>query len=141
MANRGSRQPTIAIKRVYDKPSAGDGLRILVDRLWPRGLSKAEAQIEAWPRALTPSTELRKWYAHDANRWAEFRRRYRAELAQQDDALAELRTMIKGRRATLLTATRELELSQAAVLREVLTKAPNVGRRRGGRTARVNSIT
>ena len=98
-------------------------MRILIDRLWPRGLSKAELKLDAWPRALSPSNELRKWYDHDPKLFAEFRRRYRKELAGQKEALGELRAMIKGRKATLLTATRELDLSHGIVLREVLEKA------------------
>lgn len=113
----------IGIKRAYDKPAAEDGLRILVDRLWPRGLSKSALKFDAWPRALAPSTALRKWYGHDPQLFTEFRRRYRDELAAHADELAALRTMIKGRMATLITATRELDLSQAVVLREMLEEA------------------
>jgi uncharacterized protein YeaO (DUF488 family) len=115
-------QPKIGIKRAYDKPESGDGLRILIDRLWPRGISKIALKLDAWPRALSPSTELRKWYGHDPALFAEFRRRYRAELAGEKDELAGLRAMIKGHRATLITATRELDLSHAVVLREMLDK-------------------
>jgi uncharacterized protein YeaO (DUF488 family) len=126
---RGSRKPkpkrrsqsrSIAIKRAYDKPAAEDGARILVDRLWPRGLSKAALKLDAWPRGLSPSTALRKWYRHDPQLFAEFRRRYRAELAEHKDELAALRASIKGRAATLITATSELALSHAEVLRELL---------------------
>jgi uncharacterized protein YeaO (DUF488 family) len=113
-------RPSIAIKRVYDDAAPQDGLRILVDRLWPRGLSKAALKLDAWPRDLSPSTELRKWYGHDPKLFAEFRRRYRKEIAAHKDKLDELRAMIKGRRSTLLTATRELDLSHAVVLRELL---------------------
>jgi uncharacterized protein YeaO (DUF488 family) len=112
----------IAVKRVYDHSDAGDGLRILIDRLWPRGLSKAKLKLDAWPKELAPSNELRKWYGHDPNRYAEFGRRYRGELAAHKDDLAALRAMIKGRTATLLTATRELDLSHAGVLRDLLKK-------------------
>ena len=98
-------------------------MRILIDRLWPRGLSKAELKLDAWPRELSPSNELRKWYGHDPRLFAEFRRRYREELAGQKEALGELRAMIKGCKATLLTVTRELDLSHGVVLREVLEKA------------------
>jgi uncharacterized protein YeaO (DUF488 family) len=118
-----SLRPAIGIKRVYDKAAGDDGVRILVDRLWPRGLSKAKLRLDAWPRALSPSTELRKWYGHDPKLFTEFRRRYRKELAGQKEELGALRTMIKGRKTTLLTATRELELSHAVVLRELLEKA------------------
>lgn len=116
------RVSSIAIKRAYDKPGAKDGLRILIDRLWPRGVTKTKLKIDAWPRALTPSTSLRKWYGHEPERFAEFRRRYRAELAEQADELKALRDMVRGRAATLITATREVDLSHAVVLREVLQR-------------------
>lgn|SRR5487761_209295 len=117
---RRSRSGSIAIERAYDKPDAQDGMRILVDRLWPRGLSKVALKLDAWPRALAPSTALRKWYGHKPQLFAEFRRRYRNELAGREDEVAALRASIKGRTATLVTATREIELSHAAVLRELL---------------------
>jgi uncharacterized protein YeaO (DUF488 family) len=110
---------TVRIARVYDEPASTDGLRILVDRIWPRGLSKADAALDEWCRDVAPSTGLRRWYAHDPARFAEFARRYRAEL-EGSDALAELRRVIGRRRATLLTATKDLAHSQAAVLRDVL---------------------
>jgi uncharacterized protein YeaO (DUF488 family) len=116
---RGS---SIAIKRAYDRPSPQDGVRILIDRLWPRGLSKAKLKIDAWPRELTPSTDLRKWYGHEPGRFSEFRRRYRAELAEHAKELAVLRATVKGRAATLITATREVDLSHAAVMREMLLR-------------------
>jgi uncharacterized protein YeaO (DUF488 family) len=112
----------ILIKRVYGPASAKDGVRILVDRLWPRGMSKASLKYAAWPKELAPSNELRKWYGHDPKRFAEFRRRYRRELAAHRDELAALRVKLKGRTGTLLTATRELDLSHATVLREILQK-------------------
>ncbi len=111
---------SIRIKRVYEEASAGDGVRILIDRLWPRGVSKTSLKYDAWPRELSPSNELRKWYGHDPKRAAEFRNRYLSELTAHPDALAALRAMVKGRTVTLLTATRELDLSHATVLREVL---------------------
>jgi len=116
----GSTPASIAIKRVYEPASAADGVRILVDRLWPRGVSKASLRFAAWPRELSPSNALRQWYGHDPQRAAEFRRRYLGELEAHRDELAALRATIKGRTATLLTATRELALSHAAVLRDVL---------------------
>jgi uncharacterized protein YeaO (DUF488 family) len=116
------RASSIAIKRAYDKPRPQDGVRILIDRLWPRGLSKAKLKIDAWPRQLTPSTDLRKWYGHEPARFAEFRRRYRAELAEHADELEALRAMVKGRAATLITATRALDLSHAAVMQELLQR-------------------
>jgi uncharacterized protein YeaO (DUF488 family) len=121
-ARRRRPSSRIAIKRVYDQPEAGDGLRILIDRLWPRGLSKASLELVAWPKELSPSNELRKWYGHDPQRYVEFRRLYRSELATHKDQLAALCATIKGRTATLLTATRELDLSHASVLRDLLNK-------------------
>jgi uncharacterized protein YeaO (DUF488 family) len=115
-------RPTIAIKRAYEKPAPQDGIRILIDRLWPRGLSKSKLKLDAWPRELTPSTALRKWYGHRPERFAEFRRRYSADLAQYPDRLGALRAMIRGHTATLITATRELELSHAEVLRRILLR-------------------
>ena len=95
-------------------------MRILIDRLWPRGLSKAALEHDLWPRDLTPSNELRKWYSHDPERAVEFRRRYIAELDAHRDELKALRAAVKGRKVTLLTATREIALSHAIVLRDLL---------------------
>ncbi len=123
-ASRTTRaSPSIAIKRAYEAPGASDGLRVLIDRLWPRGMTKAKLKIDAWPRELAPSTELRQWYQHDPDRYAEFRRRYLAELKVNGSSLADLRASLRGHRVTLLTATRELKLSHAEVLREVLSEA------------------
>ena len=121
-SRRGPATRRIAVKRAYDEPSAADGVRILIDRLWPRGITKAALKHDAWPRALTPSNGLRKWYGHDPERFAEFRRRYREELAAHQDEVDALRALIKGRTATLVTATRELDLSHGEVLREILEK-------------------
>jgi uncharacterized protein YeaO (DUF488 family) len=118
--NQPSASHRIGIKRAYEPPSANDGVRILIDRLWPRGITKAGLKLDSWPRALAPSTALRKWYDHDPQRFAEFRSRYRDELHAHPDELAVLRGPIKGRDATLITATRQLDLSHAQVLREVL---------------------
>jgi uncharacterized protein YeaO (DUF488 family) len=110
----------IRIKRAYDPPSADDGLRILIDRLWPRGLTKSKLKLDAWPKQLSPSNELRKWYQHDPEKFAEFRKRYLAELKAQAEGLDELRAAVKGQTVTLLTATKELDLSHAMVLRDLL---------------------
>jgi uncharacterized protein YeaO (DUF488 family) len=111
---------SIQVKRAYDPPGSDDGLRILIDRLWPRGLTKNALRLDAWVKHLSPSNELRKWYSHDPEKFAEFRRRYIAELEPQREALEELRETVRGRTVTLLTATKELELSHATVLRELL---------------------
>jgi uncharacterized protein YeaO (DUF488 family) len=124
MTAKPRKRSLLRVKRVYDDLEPTDGLRILIDRLWPRGLSKAKLKLDAWPRDLSPSTELRHWYNHDPARYAEFRRRYRAELAEHKEGVAELRKLIKGRVATLLTATSELDLSHGRVLRELLGRSP-----------------
>src|SRR5882724_10889939 len=111
---------SIRIKRAYDPPGADDGLRILIDRLWPRGLSKSKLKLDAWPKHLSPSNALRKWYQHDPEKFAEFRKRYVAELEAQGEGLGELRAAMKGQTVTLLTATKELDLSHATVLRDLL---------------------
>ena len=110
----------IGVKRAYDPREASDGLRVLIDRLWPRGIAKARLKLDAWVKHVAPSNGLRKWYRHDPEKRAEFRKRYRAELAAQPEGLAELRSVVKGRRVTLLTATRDLDLSHARMLRELL---------------------
>lgn len=110
----------IRIKRAYDPPEAGDGLRILIDRLWPRGMPKARLKLDSWAKHLSPSNDLRKWYQHDPGKFAEFRKRYAAELKAQGEGLADLRAAVKGRAVTLLTATKEIDLSHATVLRDLL---------------------
>ena len=110
----------IRIKRAYDPPGAEDGLRILIDRLWPRGLAKSKLKLDAWPKHLSPSNDLRKWYQHDPEKFAEFRQRYVAELKTEGEGLDELRAAVKGQTVTLLTATKELDLSHATVLRDLL---------------------
>lgn len=119
----------IAIKHVYDPPSPADGKRVLVDRIWPRGLRKDAAALDAWVKEVAPSTALRKWYGHEPARWPEFRRRYRAELAENPDALAELKALAASGTTTLLYAAHDGEHSNAAVLKEWLDKPPR------GRTA------
>jgi uncharacterized protein YeaO (DUF488 family) len=112
----------VRVRRAYDEPARGDGARILVDRLWPRGLSRQRAALDEWCKDVAPSTELRAWYHHDDERFAEFRRRYRAELRSGDqaDALAHLRQLSARRRLTLLTASKEPDHSHAAVLAVLL---------------------
>lgn len=108
--------------RVYDPPSDADGCRVLVDRVWPRGLSKDKAHLDEWCKQVAPSTALRKWYAHDPALFEEFRHRYRAELQEPEpaDALARLRSLAGEGPLTLLTATKAIEISQAQVLAELL---------------------
>lgn len=111
----------IRIRRVYDEPEDG-GTRVLVDRVWPRGLRKADSRIDAWRKDVAPSTALRRWYGHDPARFAEFRERYEAELAEAAEALEELRSLASRGPLILLTATREVTRSNAAVLADVLRK-------------------
>lgn len=109
----------IRIKRSYEPPAPDDGVRVLVDRLWPRGLKRSEARVETWLKEVAPSAELRKWFAHDPARWDEFQRRYRAELAN-NPTLGVLRELIRdSKRVTLLFATRDAERNNAVVLRDV----------------------
>ncbi len=112
----------VRVRRVYDKPEPGDGTRVLVDRIWPRGLTKANAALGEWCKNVAPSDELRKWYSHDPDRFAEFDRRYQRELKdpQRAEALAHLRELAKDLPLTLLTATRQPEISEAAVLAGLL---------------------
>ena len=114
----------IRVQRVYDPPSSDDGARVLVDRIWPRGLRKDTARLDHWAKDVAPSAGLRTWYGHDPAKFDEFRRRYIAELAEPGprEALGQLRALAESGRLTLLTATKELNLSQAAVLAELLTQ-------------------
>jgi uncharacterized protein YeaO (DUF488 family) len=118
--NRG-----ITYRRVYEETSPKDGKRVLVDRVWPRGMRKEDAHLDEWLRDVAPSTELRRWYSHEPSRFAEFRRRYLAELREprRQQAVDHLRDIASQDKVTLLTATRDVEHSQAAVLAEWLTSA------------------
>lgn len=115
MADRETR---IRTKRVYEAPTKGDGNRILVDRLWPRGVSKADARLDQWRRDLSPSTELRQFYGHQPERFAEFARRYRGELRRKQAraAVSDIIELAHHGTVTLLTASRDLDHSEAAVL-------------------------
>lgn len=112
----------VQVRRVYGEPEAGDGVRVLVDRLWPRGLAKADAHLDEWCKQVSPSTELRTWYKHDPDKFAEFGRRYRDELQEPEraEAVAHLRELAGKGTLTLLTATKEPGISEAAVLAELL---------------------
>ena len=125
----------IRVGRVYDPPSPDDGARVLVDRIWPRGLRKDAAHLDEWAKGAAPSTELRKWYGHDPAKFDEFRRRYLDELSgrEQRAELGKLRALAATRPVTLLTATREVEISQAEVLAQVLRQDP--GSDQGGDAA------
>lgn len=112
----------IAMKRAYEPADASDGYRVLVERLWPRGVSKEHARLDAWAKDIAPSPELRSWYAHDAARWAEFQRRYEAELraAEAQPVLDDLARRAQRGRVTLVYAARDGEMSSTAVVRRVL---------------------
>ena len=113
----------VALKRFYDEPAPGDGTRVLVERLWPRGLSKERAHIDLWLKEIAPSRELRTWFGHDPAKFAEFRRRYEAELADAagQAALTKLRDLAR-QEVTLVFATRDTQHSNAAVLRDLLLR-------------------
>ena len=110
----------VRLKRAYRPAAADDGVRILVDRLWPRGLKKSDAAIDRWIKDIAPSTALRKWFAHDPARWLEFRRRYAAEVRGRPDQLAELRAIVRKGPVTLVFAARDEVRNDAVVLRSVL---------------------
>jgi len=110
----------VRIRRVYDEPAAEDGKRILVDRLWPRGISKETARIDEWLKEIAPSDELRKWFGHDPARWNEFRERYRRELEAKTELLDQLRELAKKETVTLLFAAKDEEHNNAVALKELL---------------------
>lgn len=110
----------VKLKRAYVTPASADGTRILIDRLWPRGVMKANAAIDVWAKDIAPSTALRKWFGHDPARWQEFRRRYTEEIHQHGDRLDELRTLARKGPITLVFAAHDEAHNDAVVLREIL---------------------
>ena len=110
----------VRIKRIYDPPAPADGTRVLVDRLWPRGLAKDEARIDEWLKEIAPSDELRKWFGHDPARWEEFRERYRRELEARTEILDRLRALAGKGTVTLLFAAKDEKHNNAVVLKELL---------------------
>lgn len=117
--------PAIRLKRAYDEPARGDGYRILVDRLWPRGIKKENLELDAWAKSLAPSTELRKWFAHDPDKWTEFAKRYRAELKAENAAqtVRDLLASAKGAKTiTLLYGARDREHNEAIVLQALFER-------------------
>lgn len=111
----------IKIKRVYEKPSIGDGKRILVDRLWPRGLTKKKASIDLWLKDIAPSTELRKWFGHDSDKWKEFGKRYHIELKQNKEQVSLLKNQLKKGTVTLVYGAKDEKHNEALVLKKLLT--------------------
>jgi uncharacterized protein YeaO (DUF488 family) len=122
---RGS-LPRIRLKRAYEEPSPEDGVRVLVERLWPRGLTRERAAVDRWPKDVAPSSGLRRWFAHDAEKWPEFRRRYREELRGRPAELEELRRLAGEGPVTFVYGARDTEHNAAVVLRDVVE-----GQRRG----------
>lgn len=110
----------IRIKRIYEEPSEDDGLRILIDRLWPRGISKERANLDRWEKDLAPTTELRHWFGHDPNKWDEFQERYRAELADKGEALTQIKRDASKGVVTLLYAAKDEEHNNAVVLKQYI---------------------
>jgi uncharacterized protein YeaO (DUF488 family) len=115
-------KPDVRVRRAYDEPEPDDGTRVLVDRIWPRGLTKDKARLDLWFKQVAPSTELRKWYSHDPERFEEFGCRYREELkdAERAQGLKHLQELANSGTLTLLTATKDAEISEAAVLADLI---------------------
>lgn len=111
----------ISIKRVYKPAIKSDGKRVLVDRLWPRGLTKVEAKVDVWLKEVAPSTELRKWFGHDPAKWTDFQKKYKAEL-KGNPALAELKVVAKGGAVTLVFAAKDEDHNDAVVLKQILSR-------------------
>ena len=112
----------IKIKRVYEKPSKEDGMRILVDRLWARGLTKEKAAIDLWLKEIAPSTELRKWFAHDPKKWTEFRKKYLQELKDKEEQISIIKEHLKKEAVTLVYGAKDEEHNEAHVLEELLNR-------------------
>ena len=119
----------IAVKRVYDPVSRGDGRRFLVERLWPRGISKAKLQVAAWLKEVAPSTELRQWFSHDPAKWNEFQRRYRAELKKKPHLWEELLDAARRGALTLIFSSHDTEHNNAVVLKQFLESHLSQGRK------------
>jgi uncharacterized protein YeaO (DUF488 family) len=119
---------SVRIKRAYEAPSAGDGYRVLIDRLWPRGRRKADLRLDAWSKELAPSRELRTWFDHDPARWQEFRRRYRRELRQDSarELLRDLARRAKRGRVTLVFGAKDVEHNDAAALKTIIERSRHV---------------
>jgi uncharacterized protein YeaO (DUF488 family) len=113
---------TVKLKRVYETPSKEDGTRILVDRLWPRGLTKEKAKVDLWLKEIAPSTELRKWFGHDPAKWAEFKTRYKAELKNNPEQVKLLKVEVRKRPSTLVYGAKDEQHNEAFVLQELLNR-------------------
>ena len=113
----------LRIRRVYEPAEESDGMRVLVDRLWPRGLTKERAKVDLWLKDVAPGTELRKWFSHDPEKWVEFQKRYRAELRAKGEALGMLKKLAAKGTVTLVYAARDEKHNEAAVLQKILSRA------------------
>ena len=113
----------IRVKRIYEAPEPTDGYRLLVDRLWPRGISKEAASLDAWMKSVAPSSELRRWFAHEPSRWQEFKRRYAEELDRSPDLVTRILSLAGERPVTLLYSSRDTNHNQAVALAEYLDSA------------------
>ena len=118
-----SRNMKIKIKRVYEQPDKDDGVRILVDRLWPRGLTKEKAAVDLWLKEIAPSTELRKWFGHDPEKWKSFRGRYETEIRHNDDLIKVLKQRVREGTITLIYGARDEKHNEALVLKQFLEKS------------------
>jgi uncharacterized protein YeaO (DUF488 family) len=114
----------IQLKRAYEKPARGDGFRVLIDRLWPRGVRKEDLQLDLWLKELGPSTELRKWFGHDPEKWEEFRKRYFRELDSHPEEIRQLRARMRDGPLTLVFGSKEKRFNDANALKEYLEKRP-----------------
>jgi len=110
----------VKLKRAYETPGSDDGIRVLIDRLWPRGVKKADAAIDEWMKEIAPSTELRKWFGHDPQRWPEFRRRYESEIRQHAEQFDRLRRLAQHGRITLVFSAHDEAHNDAVVLKDLL---------------------
>lgn len=115
---------SIKLKRAYERPATSDGTRVLIDRLWPRGLKKADAAIDRWIKDVSPSTTLRKWFGHDPDRWQEFKKRYVAEIRKHPEPLAELRDLVREGPVTLVYSAHDELHNNALVLKSILLGRP-----------------
>jgi uncharacterized protein YeaO (DUF488 family) len=130
---------TVSLKRAYEHPSPDDGMRVLIDRLWPRGLSKEQLAIDFWLKDVAPSDALRRWYGHKPSRWESFATKYRAELAQRADLLRLLDELRRRGRITLLYGARDTARNNAVVLRAVLEERKCAGAKSRPRTSHLES--
>lgn len=119
-SSHSSHSPKLQVRRVYEPPARSDGYRVLVDRMWPRGLTKEDAKLDAWLKDIAPSAELRKWFGHDPAKWTSFKRKYFRELDERDEALQELLQSCSKRTLTLLFGAKDTEHNNAVALKEYL---------------------